>query len=54
MADFTSRYPFIVITRLLGLPAHSEEEVKRWALGMLDIQRSNDHGSMLPDSSWPS
>jgi cytochrome P450 len=38
VADFTSRYPFIVITRLLGLPRHSEDEVKRWALGMLDIQ----------------
>jgi cytochrome P450 len=38
VADFTSRYPFIVITRLLGLPHHSEDEVKRWALGMLDIQ----------------
>lgn len=43
VADFTSRYPFIVITRLLGLPRHSEDEVKRWALGMLDIQQSNDH-----------
>lgn len=38
VADFTSRYPFIVIMRLLGLPRHSEDEVKRWALGMLDLQ----------------
>ena len=42
VADFTERYPFIVITRLLGLPEHSESEVKRWAMGMLDIQRSHD------------
>lgn len=42
VADFTSRYPFTVITRLLGLPKHSEREVKRWALGILDIQRSYD------------
>ena len=42
VADFTSRYPFIVITRLLGLPPHAEEEVKRWAIGMLDIQRNYD------------
>jgi cytochrome P450 len=43
VADFTSRYPFIVITRLLGLPRHSETEVRRWAMGMLDIQnRYND------------
>lgn len=42
VADFTSRYPFTVITRLLGLPRHSEEEIKRWALAMLDIQRNYD------------
>lgn len=42
VADFTSRYPFIVITRLLGLPRHSETEIRRWALGMLDIQNSHD------------
>ena len=38
VGDFTSRYPFIIITRLLGLPPHSEDEVRRWAIGMLDIQ----------------
>ena len=42
VADFTSRYPFLVITRLLGLPRHSEEEVKRWGLAMLDIQNRYD------------
>lgn len=45
VADFTSRYPFIVICRLLGLPATSEADIKRWALGMLDIQ--NNHGHAL-------
>jgi len=40
VAEFTSRYSFIIILRLLGLPRHSEEEVKRWALGILDIQRN--------------
>jgi cytochrome P450 len=39
VAEFTSRYPFTVITRLLGLPRHSEEEIRRWAVAMLDIQR---------------
>lgn len=38
VADFTARYPFTVINRLLGLPPHSEDEVRRWALGMLDIR----------------
>jgi cytochrome P450 len=42
VADFTSRYPFLVITRLLGLPRHSEEEVKRWGMAMLDIQHNYD------------
>ena len=42
VADFTSRYPFIIITRLLGLPKHSEEEVRRWAMTMLDIQQEHD------------
>ena len=42
VADFTSRYPFIIITRLLGLPRRSEEEVKRWALGMLDVQQNHE------------
>lgn len=44
VADFTSRYPSTVITRLLGLPPHSEDEVRRWALGMLDIR---DHDRAL-------
>jgi cytochrome P450 len=43
VAEFTSRYPFTVICRLLGIPRHSEDEVKRWALGLLDIQRSYEH-----------
>src|SRR5687768_4733568 len=42
VADFTSRYPFIVITRLLGLPRTSEADIKRWALAMLDIQNHHD------------
>jgi cytochrome P450 len=42
VAEFTSRYPFTVICRLLGIPRRSEDEVKRWALGLLDIQRSYD------------
>ena len=42
VADFTSRYPFLVITRLLGLPRHSEDQVKEWAIAMLDIQQNYD------------
>jgi cytochrome P450 len=42
VADFTSRYPFLVITRLLGLPHHSEAQIKEWAVAMLDIQQNYD------------
>ena len=42
VADFTKRYPFIIINRMLGLPVHSEEDVRRWALTMLDIQQEHD------------
>jgi cytochrome P450 len=48
VADFTGRYPFTVITRLLGLPQHSEDDVRRWALGMLDI-RNHDHALRCAD-----
>ena len=36
--QFTTRDPFKIILRMLGLPQTSEEDVTRWALGMLDIQ----------------
>ena len=36
--QFTTRYPFKIILRMLGLPQAAEEDVTRWALGMLDIQ----------------
>jgi cytochrome P450 len=42
VADFTKRYPFIIINRMLGLPVHSEDDVRRWALTMLDIQQEHD------------
>jgi len=43
VADFTSRYPFIVISRLLGLPRHSEDDIKRWAVGMFQIRNHYDY-----------
>ncbi|MDJ0849993.1 MAG: cytochrome P450 [Myxococcota bacterium] len=35
VADFTARFPYLVITRLLGLPRDREEDFHRWALGLL-------------------
>ncbi len=43
VGEFTTRYPFTIITRLLGLPRHSEDDVKRWAIAMLDIQQNYDY-----------
>ncbi len=43
VADFTRVYPFRIILRMLGLPAHAEQEVQRWALGILDIQQHYEH-----------
>jgi cytochrome P450 len=40
VAEFTKRYPFKIILRMLGLPQASEEDVTRWALAMLDIQQN--------------
>lgn len=42
VTDFTRRYPFKIILRLLGLPPAAEDDVSRWALGMLDIQQHYD------------
>jgi cytochrome P450 len=35
VADFTARFPYLVISRLLGLPRDGEAEFHRWALGLL-------------------
>lgn len=43
VAEFTRRYPAKVILAMLGLPQTDEDDVTRWALGMLDIQRNHAH-----------
>jgi cytochrome P450 len=35
VAQFTSRFPYLVISRLLGLPRDREEDFHRWALALL-------------------
>ena len=35
VAEFTARFPYMVITRLLGLPRDREEEFHAWALALL-------------------
>ena len=53
VAEFTKRYPFKIILRLLGLPQASEEQVTTWALGMLDIQQNHDFAAPLLARSSP-
>jgi len=36
--EFTSRFPYLVITRLLGLPREREEEFHAWALALLTFR----------------
>ena len=43
VAEFTKLYPVKIILRLLGLPQTADEDVARWAIGMLDIQNHFDH-----------
>jgi len=35
VAEFTARFPYMVITRLLGLPREREEDFHAWALALL-------------------
>jgi cytochrome P450 len=35
MADFAARFPYLVITRMLGLPRDREADFHRWALALL-------------------
>jgi len=38
MPDFAARFPYLVITRLLGLPRDREEAFHRWALALLHLR----------------
>ena len=35
VAEFTARFPYLVIARMLGLPRDREDDFHRWSLGML-------------------
>jgi len=38
MAEFAARFPYLVITRLLGLPRDREQEFHAWALALLHFR----------------
>ncbi|MEE4659991.1 MAG: hypothetical protein V2J89_05965, partial [Halieaceae bacterium] len=41
--DFTHRYPFMVISRMLGIPLDREEAFRGWAAGFLAFTRDAEH-----------
>jgi cytochrome P450 len=43
VAEYTKLYPVKIILRMLGLPQTADEDVSRWAIGMLDIQNNFEH-----------
>lgn len=42
--DFTARFPYLVISRLLGLPREREDEFHGWALALLNYRDDPDAG----------
>ena len=42
-ASFTHRVAFLVISRMLGIPAHGEEQFRDWAVGFLEFPRDPEH-----------
>jgi len=42
--DFTARFPYLVISRLLGLPHDREDEFHTWALGLLSYREDPERG----------
>lgn len=48
-AAFTHRFPFLVISRLLGIPREGEESFHRWAIEMLGFRRDPERGRRARD-----
>jgi cytochrome P450 len=48
-AVFTHRFPFLVISRLLGIPRDAEASFHRWALEMLAFRSDPDRGRRARD-----
>lgn len=50
VSEFTARFPYLVITRLLGLPRDREEEFHEWALGLLTFREDADRAFRARDA----
>ncbi|TFH29755.1 MAG: cytochrome P450 [Myxococcales bacterium] len=52
VAQFTERYPHIVIARLLGLPRDEEEQFARWVVGILNFKLDPARARECRDQLW--
>ncbi len=48
--DFTARFPYLVISRLLGLPRDREDEFHAWALALLTYRDDPERGLRARES----
>lgn len=48
--DFTARFPYLVISRLLGLPRDREDEFHAWALALLSYREDPERGRQARES----
>lgn len=48
--DFTARFPYLVISRLLGLPRDREDEFHAWALALLSYRDDPERGIRARES----
>ncbi len=48
--DFTARFPYLVISRLLGLPRDREDEFHAWALALLNYRDDPERGRKARES----
>ncbi len=48
--DFTARFPYLVISRLLGLPRDREDEFHAWALALLNFRDDPERGRKARES----
>ncbi|MFT4614595.1 MAG: cytochrome P450, partial [Bacteroidia bacterium] len=52
VAQFTERYPYMVIARLLGIPRNEEEQFSRWVVGILQFNWQPEQALRCRDELW--
>jgi len=52
ISEFTERYPFVVIARLLGIPKEEEEQFHRWVMAILRFRSNPEKAIACRDELW--